>query len=96
MFGATEITKSTDTSKYNYKVYGICSDEGGTFSKGNINNGRNVIIFGVHEYSLVHANNKDNNIYVRVIFLYKELIIRRSMQKKYIVKILLNQVKKLY
>ena len=64
LFGAMEITKNADTSKYNYKGYGICFDEGGTFSKGNINDGRNVLIFGVHEYSLVHANNKANNIYV--------------------------------
>ena len=64
LFGAMEITKNAETSKYNYKGYGICFDEGGTFSKGNINNGRNVLIFGVHESSLVHANNKANNIYV--------------------------------
>ena len=64
LFGAVEITKNADTSKYNYKGYGICFDEGGTFSKGNINNGRNVLIFGVHKSSLVHANNKANNIYV--------------------------------
>ena len=64
MLGAIKITKNADTSKYNYKGYGICFDEGRTFSKGNINNGRNVIIFGVHESSLVHANNKANNIYV--------------------------------
>ena len=45
--------------------------KGRTFSKGNINNGKNVInngknviIFGVHESSLVHANNKANNIFV--------------------------------
>ena len=31
---------------------------------GNINNGRNVLIFGVDESSLVHSNNKANNIYV--------------------------------
>ena len=43
LFGAIEITKNTDTSKNNYKGYGICFDEGGTFSKGNINNGKNVI-----------------------------------------------------
>ena len=43
----------------------ICFDEGGGFSKGNINNGKNVIIFGVHESSLVHANNKANNIFVK-------------------------------
>ena len=30
----------------------------------NLKNGRNVLIFGVHENSLVHANNKANNIYV--------------------------------
>ena len=64
LFGAVEITKNADTSKYNYKEYGICFDEGRTFSKGNINNGRNVLIFGVDESSLVHANNKANNIYV--------------------------------
>ena len=64
LFGAMQITKNADTSKYNYKEYGICFDEGGTFSKGGINNGRNVLIFGVHENSLVHANNKANNIYV--------------------------------
>ena len=39
LFGAMEITKNADTSKYAYKGYGICFDEGGTFSKGNINNG---------------------------------------------------------
>ena len=64
LFGAVEITKKADTSKYNYKGYDICFDEGGTFSKGNINNGQNLLIFGVHESSLVHANNKANNIYV--------------------------------
>ena len=59
-----EITKYTDTSKYKYKGYGICFDEGGSFSIGNINNGRNVLIFGVDESSVVHSNNKANNIYV--------------------------------
>ena len=42
----------------------MCFDEGGTFSMGNINNGRNGLIFGVDESSLVHLNNKANNIYV--------------------------------
>ena len=65
LFGGVKITKiSTDTSKHKYEGYGICFDEGGTFSKGGINNGRNVLIFGIHENSLVHANNKANNIYV--------------------------------
>ena len=39
LFDAVEITKNADTSKYNHKGYGICFDEGRTFSKGNINNG---------------------------------------------------------
>ena len=65
LFGGVKITKdSTDTSKHKYEGYGICFDEGSTFSKGRINNGRNVMIFGVHENSLTHANNKANNIFV--------------------------------
>ena len=64
LFGAMEITKNADTSNYKYKGYGVCFDEGGTFSMGNINNGRNILIFGVDESSLVHSNNKANNIYV--------------------------------
>ena len=57
LFGAVEITKNADTSKYNYKGYGICFDEGGTFGhtirEGNFDhttNARNVLIFwGRHE-----------------------------------------------
>ena len=65
LFGGVKITKNaTNTSKHKYEGYGICFDEGGTFSKGGFNNGRNVLFFGVHENSLVHANNKMNNIYV--------------------------------
>ena len=65
LFGGVEITKNaTDTSKHKYEGYGICFYEGGTFSKGNISNGKNVLIFGVHENSSVHKNNKANNTYV--------------------------------
>ena len=65
LFGGVKVTKNaTDTSKHKYEGYGICFDEGGRFSKGGINNGRNDSIFGVHESSLVHKNNKANNIYV--------------------------------
>ena len=39
LFGAVQITKNADTSKYKYKGYGICCDKGGSLSKGNINNG---------------------------------------------------------
>ena len=50
-----QITKNADTSKYKYKGYGICFDEGGLFSIGNINNGRKVLIFGVHEDSVSYS-----------------------------------------
>ena len=64
LFGSIQITKNADTGKYKYEGYGICSDEGGTFGIGNITNGRNVLIYGVHENSLTHVNNKANNIFV--------------------------------
>ena len=63
LFGVMQITKNVDTLKYDYKGYGICFDEGGLFSIGNINNGKNVLTFGVHEDSVIHANNKANNIF---------------------------------
>ena len=41
LFGGVKMTKNaTDTSKHKYEGYGICFDEGGTFSKGNISNGK--------------------------------------------------------
>ena len=64
LVGAVNVTKNADISKNKYEGYGLCFDEGGTFSKGNINNGKNVLIFGLHESPLTHANNKNNNIYV--------------------------------
>ena len=65
LFGGVKITKNaTDTSKHKHEGYGICFDEGGMFSLGNINNGRNVLIFGVHENSVIHSNNKANNIFI--------------------------------
>ena len=65
LFGAMQITKNaSDSDKNKYKGYGICFDEGGTFGIGNINNGGNVLIFGVHESFITHANNKANNIFI--------------------------------
>ena len=71
LFGVMKITKNTDSSKNNYTGYGICFDEGGQFGhtvkQGNFNrttNAKNVIIFGVHMSSSVHATNRTNNIYV--------------------------------
>ena len=65
LFGGVEITKdATDTSKHKYEGCGICFHEGGMFRMGNINNGRNVLIFGVHENSVIHSNNTANNIFM--------------------------------
>ena len=71
LFGAKQITKNSDTSKYNYKGYGICFDEGGTFghtrTEGGFahnTNARNVLIFGVDMRFSVNATNKANHIYV--------------------------------
>ena len=71
LFGAMEITKNADTSKYDYKGYGICFDEGGTFShkitedgRVHATMGRNAIIFGVDMSSSIRATNRGNQIYV--------------------------------
>ena len=71
LFGGMEITKNPDTSNYNYKGYGICFDEGGTFGhtirEGNFDhatNARNVLIFGAGKSFSVHATDRENNIYV--------------------------------
>ena len=63
LFGASQITKNADTSKYNYKGYGICCTitECG---RAHTTNGRNVLIFGVEMSFSVHATNRANNIYV--------------------------------
>ena len=91
-----QITKNSDTSKYAYKGYGICFDEGGMFSEGSINNGRNVLIFSIHESSLIHSNNKANNIYVIGKDFVQRSTTRHCMQIKCTVKILLNQAKSLH
>ena len=66
LFGPSQITKNAD-----YKGYGICFDEGGTFSHkitedGRVHTtmGRNAILLGVDMSSSIHATNKANHIYV--------------------------------
>ena len=89
LFGAMQITKNVDTSKYDYKGYGICFDEGGQFGHtttegdfAHTTNARNVLIFRVDMSFSVHANNRANHIYVRVQNLFKALMILQFMQKK--------------
>ena len=74
LFGAMEITKNADTSKYDYKGYGICFDEGGTFSHKITEDGRahntmgilgyTTIMLGVDMSSSIHATNRANHIYI--------------------------------
>ena len=71
LFGAIEITKNVNTSKYKYKGYGICFNESESFShvtkEGNFNHTtlpRNVIIFGADMSFSKLANNTAYNIYV--------------------------------
>ena len=71
LFGAMQITKSADTSKYDYKGYGICFDErsqfGHTITEGgraHTTNGRNILIFRADMSFTVHKTNRENHKYV--------------------------------
>ena len=71
LFAAMQITKNADTSKYDYKGYAICFDEGGQFGhtiteggRTYTTNARNVLIFGADMSFSAHATNRANNIYV--------------------------------
>ena len=66
-----QITKNSDTSKYDYQGYGICFDEGGQFDHtiteggfAHTTNARNVLIFGADMSFSVHATNRANYIYI--------------------------------
>ena len=71
LFGAMQFTKNTDTSKYDYKGYGICFDEGSEFGhtiteggRAHTTDVRKVLIFGADMSFSVHATNRANHIYV--------------------------------
>ena len=71
LFGAMQITKNADTSKYDYKGYGICFDErskfGHTITEGGFTHttdARNVLIFGADMSFSVHKTNRANHIYL--------------------------------
>ena len=70
LFGAMQITKNTDTSKYD-KGYGIWFDErsefGHTITEGGFahtTDARSVLIFGADMSFSVHKTNRANHIYV--------------------------------
>ena len=58
LFGTVKITKTVDTSKYQYSGYGIAFDAGGSFSYSNNLNAKNVIIFGCDMSFRSHQNNR--------------------------------------
>ena len=71
LFGAMQITKNTDTSKYDYKGYGICFDEGSEFGhtineggRAHTTDARNVLIFGADMSFSVHKTDRSSHIYV--------------------------------
>ena len=71
LFGAMQITKNTDTSKYEYKGYGISFDErsefGHTITEGDFahtTDARNALIFGADMNFSVHKTKRANHIYV--------------------------------
>ena len=89
LFGASQITKNADTSKYDYKGYGICFDEGGTFShkitedgRAHTTMGRNAIIFGVDMSSSIIRLIEQIIFTLWVKDLYKVFMTLRYMQKK--------------
>ena len=70
LFGAMQITKNADTSKYDNKGCGICFDErsefGHTITEGGFahtTDARNILIFGADMSFSVHKTNRANHIY---------------------------------
>ena len=104
LFGAMQITKNSDTSKYNYKGYGICFDEGGTFGHtiteggfAHTTNARNVLIFRVDtSRHLVYTRLIEQIIFTLwVQNLYKVLMTLQFMQKRTFIETLQTLVKNL-
>ena len=69
--GAMQITKNADTSKYDYKAYGLYFDErsefGHTITEGGFahtTDARNVLSFGADMSFNVHKTTRTNHIYV--------------------------------
>ena len=95
LFGAMQITKNADITKYKYKGYGICFDGRKEFAhvrkRANFNDttmARNVIIFGVDMSFSKHANNKKTIFTLWVKIMCKKLMILQYTQKKYIIETL--------
>ena len=71
LFGAMQITKNADTSRHDYKGYGICFDErsefGHTITEGGFahtTDARNILVFGADMSFSVYKTNRANHIYL--------------------------------
>ena len=103
LFGAIQITKNTDTSRYDYKGCDICFDERSEFGHAITEGGfahttdaRNVLIFGADMSFSVHKTNRANHIYMLwVQALHKLFTILRYMQKRTFTETLQTPVKNL-
>ena len=83
-----QITKNADTSKYDYKGYNICFDEGGQFGHtiteggfSHTTNARSVLIFGAGMSFSIHANIGQIKFMLWVKNLYKVLMALQYTQK---------------
>ena len=97
-----QITKNVDTSKYEYKGYGICFDEGDQFghtitegSFAHTTNARNVLIFGADMSFSVHATYKANHIYVMGKDFVQGITDTKFMQKRIFIETLQTLAKNL-
>ena len=103
LFGAIEITKNANTSKYQYKGYGICFDESEEFThirkEGNFNHttlARNIIIFGA-DMSFSNMQIIKQTIFVLwVKVIFKKIMILQYTQKKCFIETLRTQVINFY
>ena len=64
LFGSAELTKNTDTYKYNYSDYGIGLDSRFDFSLTDSSVDKNVIIFEADMNSSAHIDNKNKDILI--------------------------------
>ena len=81
MFGATNIVKRSDKSKYVYTTYGIAFDGASSWSFGN-DFARNVMIFGVDNSSSSYFDNCKNNFLVLDADLQMILTVDSAFQRK--------------
>ena len=86
LFGAMQLTKNADTSKYDYKGYGICFDERSLFGhtitdggRAHTTNGRNVLILGADMSFSVHKLIEKTIYTLWVMDLHKVFTILRYM-----------------